>query len=140
MSSSGDPAASDTPVEWWRVMIAAVLIGLFWLLLVPARTILMSRGWSPVVVAPWLASFPHWLPGEPLGLGPGFGTGLTGWTLQHPVLTVRLVAERVHRRAAGSMTVTAVRVAFHEWWDLESKPSVRPGVPTAHPSDSGIVP
>jgi hypothetical protein len=136
----GDPAAADPALDWWRVLITAILIGAFWVLLVPARTILMSRGWAPVVVAPWLASFPHWVPGEPLGLGPGFGTGLTGWTLQHPVLTVRLVAKRLHQRAAGSMTITAVRVAFHEWWELESKPPTQSGASVPPLSGSGTVP
>lgn len=118
--------AAPPVVDWWEVFVVTLLICAFWLFLVPARTILMSRGWAPVVVAPWLASLPHWVPGEPLGMGPGLGTGLSGWTLQHPLLTARVVAERVHRRATGSKTATAVRAAFHEWWELESKPAARP--------------
>ena len=118
-----DPAV----VDWWQVFVVTLLICGFWLFLVPARTLLLSRGWAPVVVAPWLASLPHWVPGEPLGMGPGLGTGLTGWTLQHPLVTARLVAERVHRRAAGSKTATAIRTAFHEWWELESQPGAQIG-------------
>ena len=29
MNSTGEPAASDTPVDWWRVAVAAVLKGAF---------------------------------------------------------------------------------------------------------------
>lgn len=120
--------AAEPVVEVRVVVFAVVLIWVLWLVLVPLRFLFVGRGLAPIIVAPWLVSYPHWISGDFSTMAPGFGSGLTGWTLQHPILTARILVRRARQQAKQAWTVSGLRLAAHTWLELETRPP--PGSPT----------
>ena len=121
---------SEPTVELRVVVVAVVLVWLLWLVLVPLRFLIAGRGLAPIIVAPWLAGYPHWIPGDFSTMGPGLGSGLTGWTLQHPILTARILVRRARQQAKQAWTVSGLRLAAHTWLELETRPPTHDGAPT----------
>lgn len=100
------------PWARWLALTALALLVL-WILLMPARAMLLGTALSGILMAPWIATNGLWMPGHSLGLGPSLGSGLN-LHIQHPVLAARLMVERARHGAAGSLTVAAVRAAIRD--------------------------